>query len=123
MTLWGRECHSLGRTVVFLQRNCPISGRNLVFGDKNALFLGENVVFVERNFPVFVRNVVFCGENVLGSNSPILGTKQAAVLWGQRHVLGRKWYVGEKTSRAERSMGLVFWQKWMRERFSAQKTQ
>ena len=78
MALWGRECHSLGRTVVFLQRNCPISGRNLVFGDKNALFLGENVVFVERSFPVFVRNVVFCGENVL--------------------VLGEKWYSGEQLS-------------------------
>ena len=78
MALWGRECHSLGRTVVFLQRNCPISGRNLVFGDKNALFLGENVVFVERNFPAFVRNVVFCGENVL--------------------VLGEKWYSGEQLS-------------------------
>lgn len=73
--------------------------------------------FVEKMFWFWEKS------GILGSNSPILGRKKAAVLWGQRHVLGRKWYVGEKTSRAERSMGLVFWQKWMRERFSAQKTQ
>ena len=89
------------------------------------------MVFVERSFPVFVRNVVFGGENVLvlgekwysGEQLSYFGEKESCCFVGQRHVLGRKWYVGEKTSRAERSMGLVFWQKWMRERFSAQKTQ
>ena len=33
-------------------------------------------------------------SGILGSNSPILGRKKAAVLWGQRHVLGEKMVCG-----------------------------
>ena len=88
------------------------------------------MVFVERSFPVFCEKCGVLWRKCFGSGRKVVFWGATLLFWGERKLLfcggnvtfwGENGMWGRKTSRAERLMGLVFWQKWMRERFSAQK--